>query len=107
MNTVPDLLEEAANLLETVGWVKGTQERRVDGSVIGYCAIGAMRAAAASQASINVYMRAEDLFNAWVRREIGAIGIVAWNDDVAKGSSEIIDGMKQCAKDLRNEAVPS
>jgi hypothetical protein len=106
MNTVPDLLEEAANLLETVGWVKGTQERRVEGSVIGYCAIGAMRAAAASQASINVYMRAEDLLNDWVRREIGAASIVCWNDDLARSSSEIIEGMKQCAKDLRNEAKP-
>jgi len=118
MKTVPDILEEAADLIETVGWTQGRHlERDQDLNVIGYCAIGAiaqavgLRCAATSVDEMvsraQASARAEVHLNKWMEKKPGGRrGVVLWNDLPGRTAAEVIDALKQCAKDFRNKAVP-
>jgi len=103
---VADVLEQAADLIETVGWIQGSEEQRDNGIVIGYCAIGAMRAV-----NCGILSATEHALGNWLwglpNHVIIHRGVANWNDQPGRRAAEVIDAMKSCAKDLRNEAVPS
>jgi hypothetical protein len=127
-----DVLEQAADLIETVGWAQGREIKsqpptpnsgrplilRRDGlgdqvslEVVGYCARGAIRAAAGR----SLVIRAQITLASWLvrnnllgfRHDSNPSSIPYWNDRSGRTAAEVIDAMKSCAKDLRNEAVPS
>jgi hypothetical protein len=117
--TPAEVLEKAADLLETIGWVQG--DEIVYGSsdpdagpvITGMCARGACRIAAGAKNFYDTWTSAEQ-YEAFrdARRalEAGLGGewrcIPVWNDEPGRTAEEVIDKMKQVAKDLRNEEAP-
>jgi hypothetical protein len=128
--TIFDVNEEAANILETIadgfesgqyGWVRGEFET-VEGPK-GYCSLGALRHFVYyGQTNVDqfkeVYSIAEhtlrDVIEDRVMREVqkvkdvehmasGSI-IIIFNDQVAEKSDDVVEAMKQAAKNLRNES---
>ena len=123
-----DILEQAADLLETNGWCRGDFEDNAG----RHCAVGAIRCVTGQQAveqeiheastrlgtSPNLHLRnkfkevmnasldatnilAEKLSQTW-RGPDEYVYIPTWNDEAARTADEVIDLMKHTAKDLRN-----
>jgi len=109
-DAVIDVLEQAADLIETVGWTQGSRRKHdygITGGITGYCAIGAMQAVNES-----LWITAEEVFkdwltSSWPKSMLYLRYVARWNDFPGRTAAEVIDAMKSCAKDLRNEAVPS
>jgi hypothetical protein len=112
IEAVADVLEGAAEVLETEGWGQGKyvqQSDPVDGYRLVYCATGALRKAAKYDGNTNFpLMRAYSelrkglpvaLSNHGTMRPIP---VETWNDQPERTASEVIDLMKHTAKDLRN-----
>lgn len=109
-----DILEAAADLLETKGWTKGAYHRDMynesdddDGQhAASYCAAGAIRRVtgcydftrARRESFVN---RATDI-EKMLAREVGELTLPGWNDKPERKRDEVIDLMKEVAKDLRN-----
>lgn len=113
-----DTLEAAADLMESVGWTKGTyvSVSPTTGQVDGYCSVGALRQAQVN--SGNYFLAAWHLSQHLRNTEvvtcngvlsssadwISAEGVIAaWNDHLSGGGSDVIDTFKTVAKDLRND----
>jgi hypothetical protein len=110
-----DILEKAAEVLETRGWCQYTYEAP-SGEV---CAIGAVRTAVwgapllmcvsreivqEDYSKANGALKAlADHVNFQYWPEIGAF----WNDAPGRTKEEVIDAFKHAAKDLRNNAKPA
>lgn len=113
-----ELLEKGAEILEQRGWCRLVLQSR-EGQ---YCAIGSLIAADKGlplQLPVDLWemksvpslamKRLADAVNpccipnipnnAWTR-------IARWNNQVDRTAGEVIDAMRQTAKDLRNEAKP-
>lgn len=115
MEEVADILEKAADLIETVGFVQGQYYKTdSDDKIIGFCALGAM-----SQATRNIYnlerdhiltgasakacKAAEDTLRSAVKSATWNDNTIPeWNDDST--ADVIIETLKQTAKNLRNAA---
>jgi hypothetical protein len=90
MTTTADILDAAADAIETYGHAKGTygDEHR------GFCAMGAIKFAAAAD-------RAKELFALHAFQEaLGRSNMADWNDDTT--AFDVIDLMRHTAKRLRN-----
>lgn len=125
-----DILEQAADLLETVGHAKGisVQRNKATQKIVGYCATGAIYQAILQDdgrynalhwdaLTEELAVGVPDQFKRFTHQisdgggfidflcgEKPAISIVqGWNDNEATTSSEVIDLMKHTAKDLRNQ----
>jgi hypothetical protein len=116
-----EVLEKAADLLETVGWVQGDEVVYVikedDGlnTMVGLCARGACKMAVGLDPEAIVWSHDNPPmkeFAAALSFLNGAAGlahefsIVKWNDYPGRTAAKVIDLMKKVAKDLRNEANP-
>jgi hypothetical protein len=88
-----DILEAAADLLETKGWIQGRSKNEN-----GYCAMGAI-----SEASGHNYHR---ILATLPVIEMWAAALVHWNDQETRTADQVIDLMKHAAKDLRNRKEP-
>jgi hypothetical protein len=113
-----EVLEKAADLLETVGWTQGeefaTIRNPITGKrvVVGMCARGACMAAVGigntglwslmSESMRRDFITAFNLLD----RAIGPLSVVGWNDHEGRTAVEVIEKMKQVAKDYRNTAAP-
>ena len=119
-----DLLETAADKLESgeYGWTRG----RTFGHRNEVCAIGALAKATELPLSdmlrpreIPKLLKAAEALVEHVRPRVEAAlrdqaqehgihdsvyGVTVWNDRVAEDVTEIVEGMKVAAKDLRNRA---
>lgn len=106
-------LEAAADLIETVGWTKGTyvSVHPFTGQIDGFCSVGALREAT----DLGNYFGASHALMEHLR-QTGQVDplmetplftpegvIAAWNDHIVHDGSEVIDTLKTVAKDLRNE----
>jgi hypothetical protein len=110
-NKVADVLERAADLIETVGHCKRRQWEFISpdySTPVAYCAVGAITTASdgliANQGAIHV-LKAE-IYGPrkpgdWTFRE----SIPRWNDDDDRTPAEVIDMLRQAAKTARNEYV--
>lgn len=107
-----ELLEQAADLIETAGHVKGQFSAvalNADGEVtefLGYCALGALSAAHHRHTDWGIasYTCALLTLSSQVSRDFGSGIIPHWNDDPVRTPGEVIDTFKHAAKELRNEA---
>jgi hypothetical protein len=117
-----DVLEAAAEVLETTAWIQGDEFRTDDGMRrVAYCAIGAIRQAVGfydamaglyrpghgfgpldqHKSSMDVLQLSNEVANL-MRRDDGT-SVITWNDTEGRTSDEVIDLMKHTAKDLRNQ----
>lgn len=118
--TAADVLEQAADLIQSVGFCKGGYVRyraSDDPTVTGYCAVGAMTTVALgddlsivdwSEVHVPVFY---DSITALIVELTGKDAdadevIFSWNDSPSRKAEEVIDTMKRVAKDLRNTATP-
>jgi hypothetical protein len=106
--TAPDILEGAAEVLAVHKWGRGHYQAGDN-----YCALGAMRAALPADyrhASVSLLAGAAPEFQRAMdslARHVDCWWIPSWNDDIAKDADEVIEALRQTAKGLRNEEVPS
>lgn len=121
MEEAAETLEKAADKLENGIWGQG-QERdslvRRGEIVHAYCAVGVIKAVLfethynvdwAMAAKINDYATealADYIIREWhyepsdyIKRKV----VIEWNDDRARRKSDVVDGFKHAAKDLRNK----
>jgi hypothetical protein len=127
-----DILEEAADILETVGWVTGCEAHYLSGSlehIRGHCATGAIKRAAGLrydtfvigdprrfihfdyEASVKAMVAVAEALGpdglAGAGAGAGPSSVIqVWNDHCARDAQEVIDKLKEAAKDLRNAATP-
>jgi hypothetical protein len=123
-----DILEAAADLLETNGWIQG--EFEFNGK---FCAVGAIRQVSGLYQSAvalqelgrtNMYNRdstdydictstssaAESALSDSLGSQAvdgGLVYVPSWNDEPGRTADEVIDLMKHTAKDLRNRKEPA
>jgi hypothetical protein len=125
-----DILEEAADILETVGWATHTETAfGAEGAIVGHCSTGAIKRAAGFyegdwteqqlEAKWESVLRAtvvlsnaiqDSEMDEWSLRAISPVDpsarIQHWNDCWARSADVVIDKLKEAAKDLRNTATP-
>lgn len=118
---VAELLETAADLIESVGHVKGLYEAREAGAlllgkggrkVVGYCAVGAICAAYnpverhfdAHRVRAGINALHHTVFETGPQTQTGLGNIALWNDTPGRTPGQVIDALKLAAKDLRNAA---
>lgn len=111
-----DILEQAADVIDTLGWVRGTYMEEDASGVAGYCAIGACRKAAgvpmADGLMYELILNEEANFVAYTRAisalsvYLGKLSIAPWNDSFTRKQSDVTDALRETAKDLRNKAKP-
>lgn len=100
-NKVAEILEQAADLIENTGHCKGKMwEFRSPNYVtpVAYCMRGAINTAGWSNG-----LDAVHAVNQFLGKEIGSIAI--WNDAPERTAAEVIDMLRRCAKNVRNEHV--
>lgn len=91
------VLREAADLIETEGWITGNYH--LEGS--GYCAVGAISAAADSYdgpLQREAYEHLRDEINRWKWLSSKTSSIVRWNDFHAKNATHVIKKMRLAAE---------
>ena len=106
-----EILERAAELLETRGWCRDTYSNEAG----QHCAMGALSTVAADTmhrieyADALAVLAAALLRSGHVRGDLGEWPlsvVVQWNDYPFRTADEVIETLKLVAKDLRNEAAP-
>jgi hypothetical protein len=102
-----EILEKAADLLETVGHVKGHSISYSGDAITGYCVTGAIVEQVTHwnvvmdwRARAKAYEVLADLISKDGREPTAKI--IHWNDAPERTATEVIDLMKHAAKDLRN-----
>jgi hypothetical protein len=111
--TPADLLEKAAEILETEGHIRGSYGHHGPGFE-GHCAEGALRCAGKQLFGEKVYALTgpSDAHVLHIDTQTVLIShlrqpVTTWNDRFARNADEVIDTFKHLAKDLRNEEEPS
>lgn len=120
MNTVADIMEQAANLLESgqLDWCQEHLAMTTEGSsllgassptVVAVCAVGALDRAFLSQKEPEQHYASQGYRLAAFRAAQRTWGksLPDWNDEPGRTKEEVIDFLKQAAKDLRNEGAAS
>lgn len=106
-----ELLEKAAEILETDGWCQYSYAN----SAGEHCALGAMIKASGcehpwqlwGQRPFQEAVEAIAFHHPVSRRHpVFRDDVADWNDQNDRTAAEVIDAFKQAAKDLRNEAKP-
>lgn len=108
---VPKVLEDAADLIETVGLAQGMWFATFEGQETGYCAVGAIRKAL-GQDDLYVQgygeMRVVGALRSRLKlidaSTIGRGQLINWSDAPERTAAEVADTFKLAAKDLRNQA---
>jgi hypothetical protein len=105
--TPADILEEGAALIETHGWSQGESIAK-DGNnkITGVCLHGACYVAAKLDATYIANIRSFEGALHAVRSNLGGVEPYRWNDTEGRTAVEVVEKMKQVAKDLRNTADP-
>jgi hypothetical protein len=119
-----EVLEKAADLLETVGWVQGEEvaykrDPETGAKIpVGMCARGACMVAAGmdltgsvrwlsqSESAREGFTAAFNLLQQAIEPTDDYGSLVGWNDHDGRTAAEVIEKMKQVAKDFRNTAAP-
>lgn len=100
-----ELLENAADILEANGWVRGVLHQSQDGGH-AYCAFGALNMASHGN---HYYFNSDEHHTLVIRaggeveRVMGLEDLVTWNNRDAKDKYEVIEAFRLTAKELRNE----
>lgn len=112
---IADVLEKAADVIQTVGWCQHADVKRNNDKIpVGYCAIGAIENIVPSyqdSGTVNrLYLAVVDALNTHVtgkqRKTLSyGFGVVRWNDTEGRKADEVIEAMLHTAKELRNNAV--
>lgn len=106
-----DVLEAAANLLESKGWGQGEFMNAIDpDDATKFCAVGAIR----TVTGYSLAGRRDEDYAVYRKRyacslqanvalgdKVGT-DVVHWNDQPGRTAEEVIDALKQTAKDIRN-----
>lgn len=100
MTTPADLLDLAADVIETRGWCQRAWEDP-EGKV---CLLGAINVADQLIHNGRLSSVGEEATTA-VRRHLNGFTLI-WNDWPGRTEFEVIDALRLTAKDLRNEAKP-
>jgi hypothetical protein len=105
-----DILEAAAEVLETEGWCQEDYRKVNDNGGWSYCAVGALRKVVGyydgQPWDMNFQRRAQAMREA--QDMLGSGGtIYDFNDEPTTTADVIIDLMKHKAKDLRNRKEPA
>jgi hypothetical protein len=106
-NDIAEVLEDAAAIIDRVGWVKGALDREEHGEVVGYCAVGAIGMATTGQSRSNNVLAgcAQLVLSSWLREHelLGKVqALPLWNDERTRTKEEVIEAMTLVAKALRN-----
>lgn len=101
-----EVLEKAADLIDTVGHCKHRlYDTDRDGQVIAYCLIGGIWAALGTEHATTTGRRLLDRLGF---KKFGyvdaAVSIIDWNNADERTGAEVVDLLKETAKDLRNAA---
>lgn len=99
-NETADILEQAADLIENVGHCKGKLwEFRSPNyaTPVAYCIRGAINTVGRNIDSVHAALQFLD-------KDAGG-SIVVWNDARERTAAEVIDMLRRCAKNVRNEHV--
>lgn len=104
-----DVLEQAADLVETVGWTQGSYLRtdHGDGTAVGYCTMGACRQVLRIPEDDIVMGFRTPAYVAAIHaliKQVNDPNIIGWNDTPDRTRDEVIEALRLAAKDLRNEA---
>ena len=113
MNQIISILEKAADLIQSGHLVK----HMVTDNHGGYCSVGALRKAGGQDLHDRVFQDAAlVLYNKGVAPKLGnpatndwqiAWGrVVQWNNAPERTAAEVVEAMKQAAKELSNGATP-
>jgi hypothetical protein len=107
-NEVADVLERAADLIETVGHCKRRHWEFISpnyGTRTAYCAIGAITAVSSGRPYMHaLWALRTEIYGppeGWAPYQT----IPAWNDAPERTAAEVIDMLRQAAKTVRNEHV--
>ena len=113
-----EVLEQAADLIETVGHAKGmSRSFDSDGfTATGFCITGALGQvgryrAISIESGIMELLHAKLVAQGSLTRIIyswcdSRNSVIEWNDDDRTTKAEVIDLLKNTAKDIRNEGIP-
>lgn len=113
---VADILDAAADLLQSKGWQKGAFSNATDPrEATAFCALGAIRAVTGYSMAAHEYVESSGGDYAFYREKYmyamqASVALAAkvgdnvpgWNDRPGRTAEEVIDVMKHVAKDLRN-----
>jgi len=107
--TTADVLEEAADILETLGWCQGasrlpTGERCLTGAIDE--AIQRFHRGRISHAVPAVYAICRRMGYLRSSGEARAEKLIMWNDANDRTQAEVVDELKLTAKDVRNGDLP-
>jgi hypothetical protein len=112
-----DILEAAADLLESKGWKQGEFMNAIDpDDATRFCALGAIRVVTGYSMAAKEYRQAGDYATYRERHRHSMEACLAlaakvgqdvptWNDRPGRTADQVIDVMKHAAKDLRNRAA--
>jgi len=113
--TPADVLERAADGFESgrYGWIQGISHRRMRDGTDRYCSTGALHYEAGLREleqyqeperslRIRVYRDADRALEKTIEFD-GHGGVAGWNDHKAENLAEVIEKMKEAAKNLRNK----
>jgi hypothetical protein len=89
-----EVLEDAADLLETNGWIQGSFGTNGE----AHCALGAVYEAASYRGS---YVRSVTALTDVVHERFGFRSIPHWNDQAKTTKQEVVDTMRYAAKQER------
>lgn len=106
--TPADVLEQAADLIENVGWVQGT-DMMVNAfrEPTRFCAVGACAHVirhGTSNSVVNqsaLYMASTKALSVTLGGS-GTASVARWNDAPEQTREGVVEGLRQAAKDLRN-----
>jgi hypothetical protein len=114
--TPADILERAADGFESgrYGWTKNMAYRKDSDGNEYYCAMGALYHEAGLQQVSQVktpqyqqcalnYRKADNALAEVIGFNLSHGGVSGWNDHEANGMAEVIEKMKEAAKNLRNK----
>lgn len=108
---IADILEGAADVLDANEWIKNWYQEDEDGRA--YCAVSSIRSARRrlayhpglendASAALSRFLRVNDIFPNYPFIPNSAAVVMRWNDRMASTQEEVVEVMRQCAKDIRN-----
>ena len=90
-----DLVDDAADLIETDGWIQDAEH-----TDLGYCMIGALRRASGFHIHMDGFSHFSSACEAIMNR-MRINDIATWNDHDGRTKQEVLDNMRLVAKELR------
>lgn len=88
--TPADVLDAAADLLESDGWIQGEEQTEH-----GRCVVGALVGSVGEEASLRTFCAAHDLLAV----RVGPVPL--WNDEPERTADEVIETLRKVAAEAR------